>query len=74
MLTSSKDDATGAMFHNSHPDSDFQEVYKNNMDDKSYLGANKNIIEGALSNPNTALFETEQSIDNSEEYKNCQVF
>ena len=74
MLTSSKDDATGAIFHTSHSDSDFQQVYKNNMNDKSYLGSTTNIIEAALSNTNTALFESEFSIENTEEYKTCQVF
>ena len=73
MLTSSKESATGAVFHNSPADSDFQQVYKKNMDDKSYLGAIPNIIQGALSNPNTALFETEVTIEDTEEYKSCQV-
>ena len=73
MLTSSKESSTGAVFHNSHSDSDFQQVYKNNMDDKSYLGAIPNIIQGALSNPNSALFETEETIEYTEEYKSCQV-
>ena len=74
MLTSSKDDAIGAIFHTSHSDSDYHKVYKNNMDDKSYLGATTNIIEDALLNTNTALYENEWAIDNTEEYKLCQVF
>ena len=73
MLTSSKESATGAVFHNSPSDSDFQQVYKKNMDDKSYLGAIPNIIQGALSNPNSAVFETEVTIEDTEEYKSCQV-
>ena len=72
MLTSSKDDATGAIFHTSHSDSDFQKVYKNNI--INYLGSTKNIIEAAISNTNTVLFESEVAIDNTEEYKICQVF
>ena len=74
MLTSSKESASGAVFHNSRSDSDFQQVYKNNMNDNSYLGSTTNIIEAALSNTNTALFESEFSIENTEEYKTCQVF
>ena len=72
MLTSSKESATGAVFHNAHSDSDFHQVYKNNMDDTSYVGITK-VIEKVLTNPNTAFWETEPYIDDTVEYKSCQV-
>ena len=72
MLTSSKQQGSGAVFHLAPPNSYFNRVYRNNMDDDSYVGV-RNVIEGALSHPNTALFESEGTIDYSNEYKNCQV-
>ena len=72
MLTSSKQSGSGAVFHLAPPNSDFNRAYKNNMDNNSYVGV-KNVIEGALSNPNTAFFETMATIDYSKEYKDCKV-
>ena len=43
------------------------------MDDKSFVGSSK-VIDGILTNPNTAFFGTELFYDDTEEYKNCQVF
>ena len=72
MLTSSKESATGAVFHNAHSDSDFHQVYRNNMDDTSYVGITK-VVEKVLTNPKTAFWETEPYIDDTVEYKSCQV-
>ena len=73
MLAESKGSSTSEVFYNSHLGSDFHQVYKNNMDDKSFVGSSK-VIDGILTNPNTAFFGTELFYDDTEEYKNCQVF
>ena len=73
MLTSSKQSGSGSIFHISPRNSDFNQAYRNNMDNNSYVGA-KNVIKGALSHPDTAFFETVDTIDYSKEYQNCQVF
>ena len=73
MLTSSKQAGSGAVFHLAPPNSDFNKVYRNNMDIDSYVGVG-NLIESALSQTDTALFESEGTIDYSKQYKNCQVF
>ena len=73
MLTESKGTATAEVLYNSHSGSDFHQVYKNNMDDKSFVGFSK-FIDGILSNQNTAFFGTDLNFDDTEEYKNCQVY
>ena len=73
MLTESKEGATSEALYNSHSGSDFQQVYQNNMDDNSFVGAKK-VIDGVLTNPNTAFFGTELYFDYTKEYQNCQVF
>ena len=73
MLAESKGSSTSEVFYNSHLGSDFHQVYKNNMDDKSFVGSSK-VIDGILTNPNTAFFGTELYFDDTKEYQNCQVF
>ena len=73
MLNSSKQSGSGSIFHISPRNSDFNQAYRNNMDNNSYVGT-KNVIKGALSHPDTAFFETVDTIDYSKEYQNCQVF
>ena len=53
------------MLYNSHSGSDFHQVYKNNMDDKSFVDVSK-VIDGILTNPNTAFFGTEHYFDDTE--------
>ena len=70
MLATSKESASGAVFHSSSRNSHFYRVFKNNM--VSYVG--DRIIDSALSAPNTAFFESVPTLDYSEEYQSCQVF
>ena len=73
MITSTKHGSYGKLFHLSHPNTDFHRVFRNNMDNGSYVGGVKKIIKSAFTNPNTAFFESVDSLEFSEEYQKCQV-
>ena len=72
MITETKGTVAGAAFHNAPSESDFQLVYKNNMDENSNMGLSK-LIEHVLLHPQTAFFGDEQNFDVRETYQNCQV-
>ena len=73
MITETKETVAGAAFHNAPPESDFQQVYKKNMDENSTMGWSK-LIEHVLLHHQTAFFGDEQNFDVREKYQNCQVF
>ena len=72
LLTTTKEDATGGVFHLSAPDTLFGKVYQNNMDDdNSYKG--QNTISSALKHPKTAFYYNRAKVLGRKEYKTCQV-
>ena len=72
LLTTTKEDATGGVFHLSAPDTVFGKVYQNNMDDdNSYKG--QNTISSALKHPKTAFYYNRAKVLGRKEYKTCQV-
>ena len=72
LLTTTKEDATGGVFHLSAPDTVFGKVYQNNMDDdNSYKG--QDTISSALKHPKTAFYYNRAKVLNRKEYKTCQV-
>ena len=72
MITSSKDDATGAAFHQADPSSAFGKVFSNNMDNEAYVGWG-NGISMILNNSQTATFDFQPHAMTSPEMKNCVV-
>ena len=58
LLTSAINDAQGRLFSNAKPDTLYEKIYQNNMDENSFDGSVKRIIEKALSNPKTAIFQS----------------
>ena len=72
MVTQSKGSATGSIFMSSPPNSAFGKTLRNNMDNNSFLkwGTQAKTI---LSNSKTAVFMTSNSMEDNDEYKDCQV-
>ena len=71
MLAPSKGSASGAIFHQSPPNTGFGKVYSNNMDETSYVG--KKEVELTLTNTQTAFFDTTGGIRTLPEYLDCQL-
>ena len=64
---------TAAHFINSLPQSGFNKVYRNNMDEESFISNTNDIIQHMFLDTKTAAFLTESAGKSSEEYSNCQV-
>ena len=73
MITSSKDDATGAAFHQADPSSAFGKVFSNNMDDESFVGEPSTGLSLILNNSKTATFQYQGDAMTSPELKKCLV-
>ena len=58
LLTSAINDAQGRLFSNAKPDTLYEKIYHNNMDENSFDGSIKGTIEKALMNPKTAIFHS----------------
>ena len=72
MITTSKDDATGAAFHQAASNTGFGKVFSNNMDNESYVGWS-NVISSILNNSKTAAFHFQPTAMTSPELNNCLV-
>ena len=65
---------TATLFIKSLPQSGFNNVYRNNMDEHSFISDPNGIIQHMLLDTKTAAFMTESAGKSTEEYSNCQVF
>ena len=62
-----------ALFIKSLPHTGFNKVYRNNMDEESFISDTNDIIQHMFLDAKTAAFLTESAGKSSEEYSNCQV-
>ena len=73
MITTTKGDATADVFHLSAPNTAFGKVYRNNMDDESYVGAPSTGLSLILNNSKTATYQFQGDAMTSPEFNNCLV-
>ena len=73
MLTGSVDSAHGAVFKKASKESDFGQVFENNMDPDSFNINTTRQIELILSNIQHALFYTCGTVRKTKAYENCKV-
>ena len=73
MITTTRDDATAAVFHHAAPNTAFGKVYSNNMDNESYVGTPSTGLSLILNNSKTATFQFQGDAMTSPELNNCLV-
>lgn len=72
-MTHDKTNQNAALFIKSLPQNGFNKVYRNNMDEQSFISNINVIIEHMFLDTRTAAFITESAGISTEEYFNCYV-
>ena len=72
MVATSNTTIYGPLFQNSSPDSVYDKIYRNNMDNESFVGLD-NTVAAILSNPKTASFQSVSDVRFTHEHKKCKV-
>ena len=73
LVTFDNTNTLAALFIKSLPHNGFNKVYRNNMDEESFISNTNDIIQHMFLDTKTAAFLTESAGKSSEEYSNCQV-